>query len=278
MSDVEVTAMEVHIESQDVVTIIANERVEASHTQAIVGLEVADKTTEMGGPKDVPTLDKPTLDEEQAKDDGVDNGGANSKLQQSSGMRRSNEQEIGGGRAVATGPEIKNGERIFEKVDDEKRQISNSNSTNGVVPLKKLSPDELRSHVLDHLENIKPTRKYAIHEIPKNMPNPHLLIQGFGSIGFPSSEHDINKIKAVNVQQSTCEEDTPNSSLPSSRKVWEIPGNLWTARNPSWTDFLNNILTIVNQELSINDKRGLLSKQSTMVLYEAGGVIEPSHR
>jgi len=36
-----------------------------------------------GGPKDVPTPDKPTVGEEQAKDDGVDNGGAKPKAQQS---------------------------------------------------------------------------------------------------------------------------------------------------------------------------------------------------
>jgi hypothetical protein len=277
-SNAEVTAPEVHIEPQDVNTIMANERVEVSHTQVIVGLEVADNTTEMGRPKDVPISDKPTLDEEQAKDDGADNGAANSKVQQSSGILTSNEQEIGGGGAVASGPEIKNGERILEQVDDEKRQIRNSNSTNVVVPMKKLSPNELRSHVLGHLENVKPTRKYAIHEIWVDAPNPHLLIQGLGSIGFPLSEHDINKIKAANVQQVTTEHQTPNSSLPSSRKVWEIPGNLWIANNPSWNGYLNDILSIVNQELSINDKRGLLSKQSSMVLYEAGSVIELSQR
>ena len=110
------------------------------------------------------------------------------------------------------------------------------------------------------------------------MPNPHLFIHGLGSIGFPLSEHYINKIKTANVQQVTIEEETQNSSLPPSRKVWEIPGNLWTACNPSWNDNLNDILSIVNQELSINDKRGFLSKQSSMVLYEAGSMIEPSHR
>jgi len=46
---VEVTVMEVHIEPQDVDTIMANELVEVSHIQVIVSLEVADNRTEMGG-------------------------------------------------------------------------------------------------------------------------------------------------------------------------------------------------------------------------------------
>jgi hypothetical protein len=81
--NMEVMVMEVHIEPQAVDTIMANELVEVSHIQVIVGLEVADNRTEMGGPKDVPTPDKLTVDEEQAKDDGVDNGGAKPKAQQS---------------------------------------------------------------------------------------------------------------------------------------------------------------------------------------------------
>ena len=153
--------MEVHVKPQDVDTIMTNEQVEASHIQVIVGLKVADNRTEMGGPKDVPTSDMPRLYEEQAKDDGLDNEATNPKVQLSSEMLISNEQDIGGGGAVAAGPEIINGERILEQVDDEKRQIRNSNSTNVVVPMKKLSPNQLRHRVLDHLERVKPTPPYT---------------------------------------------------------------------------------------------------------------------
>jgi hypothetical protein len=183
--NVEVPAVEVHVEPQDVDTIMINEQVEASHIQVIVGLKVADNRTEMGGPKNVPTSDKPTLDEEQAKQDGLDNEATNPKVQLSSEMLISNEQDIGGGGAVATGPEIINGERILEQVDDEKRQIRNSNSTNVVVPMKKLSPNQLRHRVLDHLERVKPTRKYAIHEIGKICQTHTSLYTGLDLSGFP---------------------------------------------------------------------------------------------
>jgi hypothetical protein len=113
--NVEVPTMEVHVEPQDIDKIMTKEQVEASHMQVIVGLRVADNRAEMGGPRGVPTSDKPTLDEEQAKDDGLDNEATNPKVQLSSGMLISNEQDISGGGAVATGPEIINGGEYSNK-------------------------------------------------------------------------------------------------------------------------------------------------------------------
>jgi hypothetical protein len=154
--------------------------------------------------------------------------------------------------------------------------MSNSKLTGLVVPPNKLRPGELSRHVLDCLETFKPTRKFATNEPLKDMPNPHLLLYGFGCIEFPLSEHDINKIKRASGQQGTKEEEMPNSSLPLLRNVWEVPGNLWTASNPSWNDRRNFIIPKVYEALGINGSMGNLSKQSTLVLYETSSVVEPS--
>jgi len=58
-------------------------------------------------------------------------------------------------------------------------------------------------------------------------PIPRLVIRGLGSIGFPLSERDIGIIVAARGQlapQDLAEE--PASSLPPTRRVWEVPSKL----------------------------------------------------
>lgn len=140
------------------------------------------------------------------------------------------------------------------------------------------SMDEIPEDLGSILDQLKSTCSFAHHEILKDAPNPELVIKGFGNIGFPLSERDINIIIAASGQSPLQDlVDPPNPGLPSMRRVWEVPGHLLETKNPSWKKLHGSILGKANVALGIvATVKGVKSGGSSLILYQAG--YTPSQR
>jgi hypothetical protein len=107
-----------------------NEQAGVPQMDVAIGINTTEVTTGIDPPIDVHKSDKPTLDEDQAMDDGVNNGYTIPEMRQSSAMTTANEQKdtavsddkkhrVAG--AAATGPElIQTAKEIMEQGDHEK--------------------------------------------------------------------------------------------------------------------------------------------------------------
>lgn len=86
-------------------------------------------------------------------------------------------------------------------------------------------------------------------------PNPGLYVDGFGTIGLPLSERDVEGIKASgNVAQKT---------------FWEVPGALCELRNPAWEEYVASLVAEAGSKMGVLvEEKGIAASLNSLVLYE----------
>ncbi|MAD81679.1 MAG: hypothetical protein CL912_01845 [Deltaproteobacteria bacterium] len=109
----------------------------------------------------------------------------------------------------------------------------------------------------------KTTGRFSHHKVLKEPPNPGLYLKSYGSIGFPFSDHDVEKLVKAGNQIQQLEENT-----------WELPAKIWETTNPSWTLLIKSVLKDVGQNLGVPKSRGTRGRPSALILYEPGSVVK----
>lgn len=142
-----------------------------------------------------------------------------------------------------------------------------------------IPPDQIKQHLRDHFQRIYDAVDFSYCEALRNAPNPGLVIDGVGEIGFPLSDADICKIKGASTgtSQNTGEEsiDSPLSVNPLAS--WEILGSMWRVQNPAWKLLLRSLLQKVEDTLKLKGTgRGTTIRRTCLILYGAGSTIQES--
>ena len=87
---------------------------------------------------------------------------------------------------------------------------------------------KLKTNLRNHFDDISIGTSFFHQGVLPNAPNPGISIHGYGTIGFPLTEHDYERMKAASSLGSN--ESTGNTLTPSH--VYTIPGNKISIRNP----------------------------------------------
>jgi hypothetical protein len=135
--------------------------------------------------------------------------------------------------------------------------------------------DQIKPRLCECLDNAASTSadSFAYYEGLKNAPNPALTIRDHGSISFPLSDQDIEKIITASVLSRT-QVKMKEGKQAATRGVWEIPGSRIELRNPAWKTVIKSILASIAIELGVSvESKGLSEDISTLILYKAGSSI-----
>ncbi|CAG8951916.1 hypothetical protein HYFRA_00005721 [Hymenoscyphus fraxineus] len=131
-----------------------------------------------------------------------------------------------------------------------------------------IEPSEIKPRLMRQLEiSTKTPNIFAVNATLNESPNPGLHITGFGMIGFPLSEHDIERIKIAAV---------PNPQNERSPGVWEVPARLWQTENPKWDSFIKSARFQLTTRLGV-DKEDMIwvnAKKASLILCLPGGVMQ----
>lgn len=73
------------------------------------------------------------------------------------------------------------------------------NAIKGLAALFRIG--DLKDTLLNHLDKVSCGSAFSHHGFQHNTPNPGLLINGHGTIGFPLTENDFARIIAANSSQ-----------------------------------------------------------------------------
>ncbi|KAF7896653.1 uncharacterized protein EAF01_009056 [Botrytis porri] len=109
---------------------------------------------------------------------------------------------------------------------------------------------KLKTNLRKHFDNLGIGTSFSHKGILPNAPNPGISIHGYGTIGFPLTEHDFEKIMAASGSESG--ESFGDILTPSN--VYTIPGNKISTRNPAWTSVVQSILEKVKVGLGLENK------------------------
>ncbi|TGO25799.1 hypothetical protein BPAE_0072g00190 [Botrytis paeoniae] len=99
---------------------------------------------------------------------------------------------------------------------------------------------KLKTNLRKHFDNLSIGTSFSHQGILPNAPNPGILIHGCGTIGFPLTEHDFEKIMAASGLESG---ESSGDTLTSSN-IYTIPGNKISTRNPAWTSVVQSIIRL----------------------------------
>ncbi|TGO63050.1 hypothetical protein BOTNAR_0105g00100 [Botryotinia narcissicola] len=109
---------------------------------------------------------------------------------------------------------------------------------------------KLKTNLREHFDYSSLGTSFFHQGILPRAPNPGVSIHGYGTIGFPLTEHDFEKIMAASGLESG--EFFENTPTPSH--VYTIPGNKISTRNPAWTSAIQSIVEKVKIELGLENK------------------------
>ncbi|TGO37092.1 hypothetical protein BHYA_0106g00250 [Botrytis hyacinthi] len=109
---------------------------------------------------------------------------------------------------------------------------------------------KLKTNLRDHFDYSSIGTSFFHHGILPNAPNPGVSVHGYGTIGFPLTEHDFERIMAASDSESG--EFSENALTPSH--VYTIPGNKISTRNPAWTSVVQSIVDKVKIEMGLENK------------------------
>ncbi|KAF7913348.1 uncharacterized protein EAE98_011573 [Botrytis deweyae] len=109
---------------------------------------------------------------------------------------------------------------------------------------------KLKTNLRDHFDNISIGTTFSHQGILPNAPNPGIFLHDYGTIGFPLTEHDFERIMAASDSESG--EISGDTLTPSH--VYTIPGNKIATRNPAWTPVVQSIVEKVKIGLGLESK------------------------
>jgi hypothetical protein len=145
-----------------------------------------------------------------------------------------------------------------------------------------ITADQIKPRLCECLDNATSTSadSFACDERLKNAPSPALSIRDHGSIRFPLSDQDIEKIITASVLSRTqVKIKKDKQAATRSRGIWEIPGSMIELRNPAWEALIESILASIAIQLGVNIKsKGISENMSALILYKAGSSIATRQR
>ncbi|KAF5867807.1 uncharacterized protein Bfra_007005 [Botrytis fragariae] len=109
---------------------------------------------------------------------------------------------------------------------------------------------KLKTNLRGHFDNIGIGTSFSHQGIFPNAPNPGIFLHGYGTIGFPLTEHDFERIMAASDLKSG---ESPGDTITPSH-VYTIPGNKISTRNPAWTSVVQSIVEKAKVGLGLEDK------------------------
>lgn len=127
----------------------------------------------------------------------------------------------------------------------------------------------LKAGLRDHFDRIDCGVEFSHQGILPNAPNPGLFIEGYGTVGFPLTEHDFGRIVAASHSASS---EHPVDTVPS-HYVYRIPGDRVRAKNPAWVLLVQSVLQKVTLELGIEHKSAS-AELNSLIYHASGGTIE----
>ncbi|THV47111.1 hypothetical protein BGAL_0334g00080 [Botrytis galanthina] len=109
---------------------------------------------------------------------------------------------------------------------------------------------KLKTNLRDHFDNISIGTAFSHQGILPNAPNPGIFLHGYGTIGFPLTEHDFERIMAASDLESG---DSSGDTLTPSH-VYTVPGDKIAMKNPAWTSVVQSIVEKVKIGLGLENK------------------------
>ncbi|TGO13692.1 hypothetical protein BTUL_0065g00500 [Botrytis tulipae] len=128
---------------------------------------------------------------------------------------------------------------------------------------------KLKTNLRDHFDNIGIGTTFFHQGILPNAPNPGIFLHDYGTIGFPLTEHDFERIIAAS--DSGAGESSEDTLTPSHGYI--IPGNKISLRNPAWTSVVQSIVEKVKIGLGLENK-SIHAELCALVYHSPGSTAE----
>jgi hypothetical protein len=134
---------------------------------------------------------------------------------------------------------------------------------------------DLKTRLLSALDTITSSGKFAAFERLDTFVDPELFVPSVGNIELPLEEQTARSlIHACHRAPFGKGEETIIDT--SVRKTWELNGDQFELRNPSWGNYIKQIAQFAIKELGFtkDDMWGIRAERYKLLLYEKGAMFK----
>ena len=137
---------------------------------------------------------------------------------------------------------------------------------------------DFKEELLDALNSIQSSGKFASFEQLDNFIDPEVFVPGIGSIRLPLQEQAARSLIQI-CHQAPFGKGEQTVVDTSVRNTWELDADKFELRNPAWAKYLKQITRSALKDLGIDedDMFGVRAELYKLLLYETGALFK-SHK